>query len=240
MRRLLQTLPGPCVPMLALALATSPPAAGAIQHQATVQDCDRLAQPPRAAMGPLPAYADGVHYADLRWPAARAACERARTDYPDEVRFVAYAARAADKAGDIREAARLYRAAADEGNAVAENNLGAYYEKGEAGLARDDHEAGRLYRLAADQGYPSAQSNLGALYAQGRGGFQRDDVEAVRLWKLASEGGDAPGQNNLATMYAEGRGGLHRDLDEAVRLWRLAAAGGNTQARGNLRKAGRS
>ena len=240
MRPLLRTLVMPTLLALTFALAGLRPAAAAIQHQATVQDCDRLAQPPRAAMGPLPAYADGVSFADLHWPAARAACERARTEYPDEVRFVAYAARAADKAGDIREAARLYRAAADEGDALAENNLGAYYERGEAGLGRDDREAARLYRLAADQGYPSAQSNLGALYAQGRGGIQKDDAEAVRLWKLASEGGDAPGQNNLATMYAEGRGGLRRDLDEAVRLWRLAAAGGNIQARGNLRKAGRS
>ncbi|RYE95972.1 MAG: hypothetical protein EOO78_22435, partial [Oxalobacteraceae bacterium] len=66
-------------------------------------------------MGALPAASDGVTYKDLRWPAARVACAKAMEDAPGEVRFVAFAARAADKGGDEKTAARLYRAAADEG-----------------------------------------------------------------------------------------------------------------------------
>lgn len=239
MRAPLRTFVLRCAIGPASALAATAPAA-AIQHEAPVQDCDRLAQPLRAAMGSLPVYADGVSNADLHWPAARAACDRARAEYPGEVRFVAYAGRVAAKAGDIREAARLYRAAADEGNAMAQNNLGSFYEKGEAGLAHDDREAARLYRLAADQGDPDSQANLGALYSEGRGGLRRNDAEAVRLWKLASDTGNISGQTNLGVMYATGRGGLRRDLSEATRLWRLAAAGGSTEARNNLRKIGRS
>ena len=64
---------------------------------AEVTECDRLAQPTRAAMGNLPALVDGVSRADLRWPAARAACASAMEQAPSEVRFVAFAARAADK-----------------------------------------------------------------------------------------------------------------------------------------------
>lgn len=211
----------------------------AAAETAPVQDCDRLAQPPQRTMGRLPALADGVDYASLRWPAARAACARAMAEWPGEVRFVAYAARAADKGGDPRDAVRLYRAAAEEGNAFALNNLGAMHQNGEGGLPRNEREAERLYRLAAEQDYPAAQANLAILYASGRGGLPRNDREAVRFWQLAAEQNDAGAQNNLGKMYAEGRGGLPRDMGEAVRMWRLAAEQGNAEARNNLRKAGR-
>lgn len=55
-------------------------------------ECDRLAQPLRAAMGGLPVHADGVSFAELRWPGARVACAKAMADAPGEVRFVAFAA----------------------------------------------------------------------------------------------------------------------------------------------------
>lgn len=204
-----------------------------------VTDCDRLAQPPRAAMGALPALVDGVSFAELRWPGARPACAKAMADAPGEVRFVAFAARAADKGGDQRTAAQLYRAAADEGYPLAQTNLGVMFEQGQGGLAKSDREAERLYRLAADQGFPAAQASLANFYALGRGGLRRDDREAVRLFRLAADSGNAQAQNNLGKLYAEGRGGLPRNLDEAARWWRLAADGGVEEARGNLRKSGR-
>lgn len=207
--------------------------AGAPEHE-----CDRLAQPPRQAMGRLPAFAEGVGYATLRAGAARTACAQAMTQAPAEMRFVAYAARAADKGGDPREAARLYRIAAEGGNALAQNNLGAMLEAGEGALPRNPREAARLYRLAADQGFPAGQANLGTLYAFGRGGLARDDREAVRLFQMAAEQEDAQAQTGLGVMYAEGRGGLPRDTREAARMWRLAADQGSVEARNNLRKLG--
>ena len=202
-------------------------------------DCDRLAQPPRAAMGGLPALADGVSFAELRWPGARAACAKAMADAPGEVRFVAFAARAADKGGDQKTAAQLYRAAADEGYPLAQTNLGVMFEGGQGGLVKSDRDAEKLYRLAAEQGFPAGQASLGTFYVSGRGGLRRDDREAVRLWRMAAESGNAQAQNNLGKIYAEGRGGVPRDPDEAARLWRLAAEGGVQEARGNLQKAGR-
>jgi TPR repeat protein len=53
---------------------------------------------------------------------------------------------------DDREAARLYKLAADQGNALAQISLGEFYENGRGGLPRDDREAARLFKLAADQG----------------------------------------------------------------------------------------
>ncbi|TPG55865.1 sel1 repeat family protein [Roseomonas nepalensis] len=216
------------------------PAGALTEVPAGVTECDRLAQPTRAAMGNLPALVNGVSLADLRWPAARAACARAMEEAPSEVRFVAFAARAADKGGDARAAARLYRAAADEGYPLAQVNLGVMYENGEGGLGRDDREAARLYRLAADQSYPAGQASLGTFLLAGRGGLRRNEAEAARLWRLAADGGNAQAQNNLGKLYAEGQGGLRRDMNEAARLWRLAAEGGVAEARNNLRRAGRS
>ncbi len=219
---------------LALAAAVTTPGLG---QTASETECDRLAQPPRQTMGKLPALAEGVTYASLRAAAARKACEQAMTEQPGDVRFVVYAARAADKAGDSREAVRLYRLAAEKGNALAQNNLGAIYEAGEGALPRNEREALRLYQLAADQGLPGAQSNLGAMCATGHG-VQRNEREAVRLWMMAAESEDSQAQNNLGKMYAEGRGGLRRDNQEAARMWRLAAAQGSVEATNNLRRMG--
>lgn len=220
---------------LCVALASGPVWA----EVAPVTECDTLAQPPRESMGPVPAVAPGVALGSMRWPAARAACAKAMKDYPGEVRFVAYAARAADKAGDAREAARLNKAAADEGNPVAQNNMGVMYVNGEGGLGRNGREVERYYRMAAEQGYPGAQVNLGSMLALGIGGVPRNDREAVRLFQAAADSGNVDGQNGLGKMYAEGRGGLPRNLGQAVSLWRSAAEGGSVEARGNLRKAGR-
>ena len=224
------------LPALAFLVLAGP----AFADPAPVTECDTLAQPTKAAFGPLPSLVDGVRLSSLRWPAARAACAKAMGDYPGEVRFVAYAGRAAEKGGDVREAVRLYKAAADEGNPVAENNLGALYERGDGGIGRNPKEAEHYYRLASDQGYPSAQSNLGSLYALGSGGLPRNDREAVRLWQIAADAGDMGAQNNMGKMYAEGRGGLPRDMGQAVRMWRLAADAGSAEAQNNLRKAGRN
>jgi TPR repeat protein len=70
-----------------------------------------------------------------------------------------------------REAARLYKLAADQGNANARNNLGTFYRDGRGGLEKDDREAARLYKLAADQGNVFAEVGLGFFYETGRGGL---------------------------------------------------------------------
>jgi TPR repeat protein len=88
------------------------------------------------------------------------------------------------------EAVRLFRLAADQGNALGQANLGIMYAQGRGGLAKDDKEAVRLYRLAADQGDALAQANLGSMYEQGRGGLTKDNGEALRLYRLAAAQGN--------------------------------------------------
>lgn len=69
---------------------------------------------------------------------------------------------------DYYEAVGWYRLAALQGNAAAQNNLGAMYEN-ECGVAADYDEALNWHRLAAQQGIAKAQNNLTAMYVNGRG-----------------------------------------------------------------------
>jgi TPR repeat protein len=67
-------------------------------------------------------------------------------------------------AQDDAEAVRLYRLAAAQGHARAQNNLGFMFEDG-LGVAKDTAEAIRLYRLAAAQGVAAATAALQRLVA---------------------------------------------------------------------------
>ena len=64
---------------------------------------------------------------------------------------------------DYAEAMHWYRKAAEQGNAIAQFNLGVMYSNGE-GIKRDQTEAVKWYRLAAAQGNVSALCNLGVMY----------------------------------------------------------------------------
>ena len=134
---------------------------------------------------------------------------------------------------DDREAARLYKLAADQGAAWAQFNLG-LYAHGRGGLPKDDREAARLFKFAAEQGYAKAQYNLGVFYMDGRGGLPKDDREAARLYKLSADQEHAYGQDNLGLFYAQGRGGLPQNDREAARLYKLAAYQGDAWAQANL------
>lgn len=66
---------------------------------------------------------------------------------------------AAFERGDYAQAVKWFHLAADQGDAYAQFNLGALYDKGE-GVPQDSAQAAKWYRLAADQGNAIAQSNL--------------------------------------------------------------------------------
>lgn len=61
--------------------------------------------------------------------------------------------------GDYEQALLWYRKAALQKNAMAQNAIGEYYEKG-LGVEQDLLEAERWYRSAAEQGYEPATRNL--------------------------------------------------------------------------------
>jgi hypothetical protein len=92
-------------------------------------------------------------------------------------------------AGDYATALREFRLAAEQGNAMAQYNVGVMTYNGE-GVAQNFAEAAEWYRRAAAQGYARAQSDLGDLYARGEG-VPQDRVEAHKWYSLAAARGDA-------------------------------------------------
>ena len=76
------------------------------------------------------------------------------------------------------------RQLAEQGNAMAQFNLGWMYAFGE-GISEDDREAVKWYTLAAEQGYVSAQFYLGGMYYYGEG-VLKDNVYAYVWWNIAS------------------------------------------------------
>ena len=93
---------------------------------------------------------------------------------------------------------------AEQGDAVAQNEVGSRYYAGR-GVERDDAEAARWIRLAADQGFAPAQYNLGLLYFRNRG-VTGNDAEAARWYRAAAEQGYAPAQAGLGYLYTYGAG----------------------------------
>ena len=93
---------------------------------------------------------------------------------------------------------------AEQGDAVAQNELGSRYYAGR-GVERDDVEAARWIQLAAAQGYAPAQYNLGLLHFRNRG-VDGNDAEAARWYRAAAEQGYAPAQAGLGFLYIYGAG----------------------------------
>jgi TPR repeat protein len=95
------------------------------------------------------------------------------------------------------QALQLFRVAADQGYAGAQNNLGdMFYNE------KDYEKAARFYRLAADQGYTRAQVNLGNMFYHGRGVAQ-DNAEAIQLYLLAAEKGNTTAQSMLKRLKVD-------------------------------------
>jgi hypothetical protein len=131
-----------------------------------------------------------------------------------------------------QEEARLLLEKAEQGNAVAQFNLGVKYATGQ-GIARNDAEAVKWFRLAVNQGNADAQNSLGFMYATGQG-VARNDAEAVKWFHLAAYQGNADAQNSLGFMYENGLGVAARNDAEAVEWYRMAAKQGDAKGQYNL------
>lgn len=127
---------------------------------------------------------------------------------------------AAHERGDDATALRLMRPLADQGNAVAQYNLGFMYSNG-LGVPRDYAEALKWYRRAANQGDDAGQNNVGNIYDRGLG-LAQDYAEAIKWYRLAVARGNAKAQINLGFLYFQGYG-LPQDFAEAIKCFQLAA-----------------
>ena len=130
-----------------------------------------------------------------------------------------------------QQAVYWYQKAAEQGNVVAQFNLGVMYDEG-SGVPQDGKQAVYWYQKAAEQGYLGAQYNLGLMYENGRG-VPKDDKQAVYWFQKAAEQGYAGAQYNLGLMYAEGRG-VPQDDKQAVSWFQKVAEQGYAGAQYNL------
>ena len=138
-----------------------------------------------------------------------------------------YAGIQAFKRGDYAAAMREWKALADQGQPLAQFNLGVLHENGQ-GVPQDYVQAFKWYHKAAEQGEAGSQSRLGSLYRKGNGVAQ--NYAAALMWyRRAAEQGNATAQHNLGFMYDRGLGVLQDNV--ITHMWySLAAAQGNKMA----------
>jgi uncharacterized protein len=119
-------------------------------------------------------------------------------------------ARAAYERDDYATAVRLWRQLAEQGDVLAQFNLGVMYHYGQ-GLPQDNAEAVNWHRKAADQGDLGAQLELGGMYYDGQG-VPQDYAEAAKWYRKAANQGNAAAQARLGGAYANGHGGRRNTI----------------------------
>jgi TPR repeat protein len=129
--------------------------------------------------------------------------------------------------GDFAAALREWRPLAEQGDALAQYNLGVLYRKGR-GVPQDDVQARQWYEKAAAQGQAKAQYNLGTLFLNG-GGVPKDYQQALRWFRMAADQGEAVAQTKIGIMYDDGQGVPH-DVVQAHKWYNLAATNGDKPA----------
>jgi uncharacterized protein len=133
----------------------------------------------------------------------------------------------ANNRGDYATALREWRPLAEQGDALAQYNMGVLYRKGR-GVPQDDVQARRWYEKAAVQGQTKAQFSLGTLYFNGEG-VPKDYRQALRWFRLAADQGEAVAQTKIAIMYDDGQGVPH-DIVQAYKWYSLASTNGDKPA----------
>jgi Sel1 repeat len=120
-------------------------------QSAARRECDRLT-----------AFSEEQLFAGADAAKAIAACRQALDLLPDDSHVTYRLASAYHVNRNFSDGLRLYRQAAEMGNADALNRLGEIYRNGRI-VRQDFQEAARLFRRAADLGNATASANLNAL-----------------------------------------------------------------------------
>lgn len=132
---------------------------------------------------------------------------------------------------NFTQAARWYRAAAEQGHANAQFMLGSLYASGR-GVEKDLEKSVGWLRLAVRQRHARAELILGAIYIVGDG-IEKDETEGFRLIKNAAQKGEVEAEFRLGGLYEAGQG-VTMDLAEAIRWYRSASSKGHAMAQNNL------
>lgn len=112
---------------------------------------------------------------------------------------------------------------ADEGDPIAQNNLGYSYLYGLDGV-KDLDKAIYYLNAAAAQGQVNAMTTVGWFYFTGEFGAPKDNEQALYWNQRASEAGFTIGSYNLGFFYYSGLAGVEQDLIKAKKYWYLSAS----------------
>jgi uncharacterized protein len=168
----------------------------------------------------------------------------------------AYEAQIAYDKGDFATALKIYRALAEQGDAVSQYALGRMYARGEGvpkdadkarfwfGMGRDQGNALkaynrgdyatalRIYRPLAEKNQVLAEYIMGLMYANGQG-VAENYGEALKWLQKAAEQGEAKAQFSVGVIYFKGLG-MPQNRAEALKWYRRAADQGHGAALYNL------
>jgi len=153
------------------------------------------------------------------------ACEAALAADPANPRLKFQLARAAFRAGDVERSLRLNIEAAEAGHAIAANNAGVQFNKGQ-GTPKDRARAESWFRRAADGGSSVAMRNLGDMvHATAR--TPAEQAEAAYWFRRSAEAGYSGGMVWYGYMLENGTG-VRRDLPAAATWYRRGGEAGNS------------
>ena len=130
--------------------------------------------------------------------------------------------------GDIVDAMRLFRRAAEQGHAPGQIWLAYILDQSE-----QDEEAVAWYRKAAEQGDAKGQLSLGEMYLKGEG-VEQDLAQGVAWVTKAAENGSTEAMRLLSLNYQKGGMGLAVDPEQARYWLQQAAEQGDGWARQQL------
>ncbi|MBO0334024.1 sel1 repeat family protein [Sneathiella sp. CAU 1612] len=116
---------------------------------------------------------------------------------------------------------------ANNGNAIAQNNLGLIYSRGRK-IPRNYSVARKWFTIAAEQGFALAQNNLGDMYANNR--FVAENYEEGLKWyRLAASQGNIDAQFSLGRMYYYGQA-VDKDYERSLMWYSIASKQGHYEA----------
>ncbi len=124
---------------------------------------------------------------------------------------------------DLSTSHGYFRAAADNGYAMAQYYMGIIYESG-LGVGKNYEQALSWFDLAAAQNYAPAINQIGYMYYVGEG-VETNYEQAVYYQKLAAALGYVKAQVNLGYLYENGYG-VEQNLDMALSYYRMAETSG--------------
>ncbi len=128
----------------------------------------------------------------------------------------------ASQPSDREKSVYWYKKAAEQGEMLAQIELGNIYKHNLGGGANPDEETFKWYQMAADQGDSNSQYFIGSFYERGRG-VAKDISQAITWYRAAADQGHGGGLFGLGMLYAQGVGVSANRLT-AYKFMLLAAA----------------